>query len=356
MFWGDPEETRPWEQRRLTEQGMEALLSAVAGSGLRDCVDVPVPGSQLEVKAQTAGGVVAMSMGSGWFRAAPQAEVDAAVALSDRLQDSDLGLVAAQWLDAAWLPYALERWEVRLRFWDGREEAFAGAERLSWQDLVLPGGETPTTYGLPVEVNPEMIFDAERCRIVGLTEFEEITAFIDGVGGGVWQFQDATGGVAFNFDWLLPHRPGCEPSIDPSPPVARGNLIESHTACDYLPEDVIAEVVAEPWSPFEFQSDTHGDGGWSACEYWQGWIFASRHRTSAEDASAIVETQFGPGYSIDEIAGRTVFFNACLEPGAECTPAIAVSAEPHLVVIVPSEGDEELLRSLAAALIDRLDG
>jgi hypothetical protein len=355
MFSGDPEETRTWEQRRLTEQGVDALLRAVAASGLRDCVDVPVPGPQLEVKALTAGGVVAMSLGSGSFRAASPAEVDAAAALSDRLLDDALGVEAAGWLDADWRPYALERWEIRVSVWEGYEEAFAGAERVAWRELVLPGGETPLTYGQPVAISADFIFESERCQIVSPSDAEEMRGFLDGVADGVWQFRDADGGVAFNMDWRLPHQPGCVSNMDPTPPLARDNLIEGLAACDYLPEEVIAEVVSEPWAQFEFQSESHGDGGWAACEYWQGWIFASRHRTSADDASAIVEIQFGPGYSTDEIAGRTVYFNACLDPGATCEPAIAISAEPHLVIIVPSEGDELMLRSLAAALIERLD-
>jgi hypothetical protein len=355
LMFEDPEETRPWEQRRLTAEGLEALLGAVAASGLRDCVDVPVPGPQLEVKALAAGGVVAMSLGSGWFRAAPQAEVDAAIALSELLLDDGLGVEAARWLDADWRPYALERWEIRVSMWEGYEKVYAGAERVAWRELILPGGETPMTYGQPVAVSERFIFDAERCQIVSPIDAAEMRQFIDGVAGGVWQLRDADGGVAFNIQWRLPHQPGCMPYGDRSPPVARENLIEDMAACDYLPEDVIAEVVSEPWAQFEFQSETHGDGGWVACEYWQGWIFASRHRTTAEEASSIVEIQFGPGYSTDEIASRTVYFNACLHPGAECKPAIAISVEPHLVIIVPSEGDEEMLRSLAAALIDRLD-
>ena len=39
----------------------------------------------------------------------------------------------------------------------------------------------------------------------------------------------------------------------------------------------------------------------------------------------------------------------------QCSPAIAVSAEPYLVILVPDHQDGEILRELAAELIERLE-
>ena len=93
-------------------------------------------------------------------------------------------------------------------------------------------------------------------------------------------------------------------------------------------------------------------------QYWQGWLFASRHRVSAEEAEPIVQVQFGADYTTDLIAGRTVYFNDCPDGADGCEPAIAISAEPHLVIVAPTDTDasEEMLRLLAETVIEQIDG
>ncbi|HET6746250.1 MAG TPA: hypothetical protein VFH90_10460, partial [Candidatus Limnocylindria bacterium] len=345
-----------WQQRQMAAEGVQALIGSVVASGLRNCIDVPVSGSQLEVKARTADGVVAISLGSGSFRVASPEELDAAAELAQVLRDEDLGIVSEGWADLAWRPYPLERWEVRISRWEGREDAFSGAVSAPWPDMVLPDGTSPLTFGRSIPVNPGGIFDEERCGVLTREEADAFGAFLDTQQTeGTWAFQDASGGVSFNVNPLLPHRSGCASSAGASPETPRGNLIEDLDACAYLPEQLLADVLPEPWTPFDSQRETHGDGGWASCEYWEAWVYASRHRIGADEARAAVEVQFGFGLVSDSIDGRTVYFNDCLSAGATCSPAIAIAAPPHLVIIVPTDADESMLRALAAALIQRLD-
>ena len=124
------------------------------------------------------------------------------------------------------------------------------------------------------------------------------------------------------------------------------NLIEDLHVCDYLPEEVIAEALTEPWTAFEQGSmEEFGNGGWAACEYFQGWIYASRHPISGASASAVVENQLGAGFVTDQTVGRTVFLNDCAVADP-CKPAIAISAEPHFVIIVPDYESEATLPTL----------
>jgi hypothetical protein len=343
------EVTPPWQQRTMTAEGISGLIAAIEASGLRDCKDVPVPGDQIEVKARTPAGVVAMSLGSGWFRVASQPERNAAQDLAARLVDPDLGVPNEGWVDATWLPYELERWEIRISRWEGNPDAFAGVSRFEWVDLVLPDGSTPMTYGKSVPVAPDFIFKEERCEEVGTVAADEMRAFLDDVSPdpGTWSFRDRAGGVQFNVVWRLPHEAACQPSFAGPQPSPRGTVVGDVRPCDLLPADV-------GWTnPYE---DLDHGADWGSCEYlFDGWVFASRHPISADQAGPVVARQFGDGITTDQIAGRTVYFNACLDAAADCTAAVAISAEPHLVIVVPDEGSESDLRMLAAAVIGGLD-
>jgi hypothetical protein len=343
------EVTPPWQQRTMTAEGIAGLIAAIEASELRDCKDVPVAGDQLEIKARTRAGVVAMSLGSGWLRVASQPERDAAQDLAARLVDSDLGIPSEGWVDAAWLPYELERWQIFISRWEGNPDAFAGFPRMDWVDLVLPDGSTPMTYGESVPVAPDSIFTEERCQEVGAIAANEMRAFLDEVSPdpGTWGFRDRTGGVQFNVVWRLPHEAACQPSFAGPQPSPRGTVVGAVRPCDLLPVDV-------GWS--QPREDLDHGADWGSCEYlFDGWVFVSRHPVSADQAVIAVAHQFGIGFTTDQIAGQTVYFNACADPAAQCSPAVAISAEPHFVIVVPDEGTESELRTLATALIEHLD-
>lgn len=362
----------PWQQRRLSTQGVTLLLEAVKDSGLRDCQNVPAPGPQLKIKARTGGAVIAMNLASWGIRVAAQAELAAAAILADRLVDPDLGVPSGQWNDRDWQPFAHDRWEIRTSRWEGllpSQQAWGGIHYQQWADMVLPDGSTFMTMGSTVPVGPEHQAVEHRCRVVTTDEREGWIDFLGDpveVSQNMWAFQDGIrgGGVLVRLSPLLPHRAGCEalsrtpmapePYVPDQSPDAlgdnlspRGNLIEDLRACDYLPEN--------EWPrPYEY---TDFGGGWAACESMGGgWLFASRHPISSAEALTVVQNQFGVGgFTTDEIAGRTVYLNNCLEPASVCSLAIAVSAEPHFFIIVSGDGSETTMRLLAEAMIERID-
>ena len=161
-----------------------------------------------------------------------------------------------------------------------------------------------------------------------------------------WSYYDATGGVVIAVPPLLPHEPGCEPfAIASTEEEPRGDLIPGLRPCDLAPDQ---------W-PNLHDYDNFGGQGWAACEsLFAGWLYVSRHPVSATEALVVVEHQFGVGLTSDEIAGHPVYLNSCADWAPECTPAIAVSVDPYLVILVPDHQDEEIMRELATELIERL--
>jgi hypothetical protein len=380
-----------WSQRHLSPEGVQRILAAVEETGLRDCLGVGTETPPLEVKAKTGGGVVAIGLGSAGLRVVTPAELEAATDLADRLgatltqtaRSPDLGVPRAGWIEPAWQPYAPDRWEILISHFKG--DPGVSYQEGPWADLVLPDGSTFLTFGSSVPVPAEV--DARRhggqvaeyrCRVVGRDEVETMTAFLGepvamdpATNEGSWQYWDRPRGgegVAILVSPLPRHEPGCVVRVGleprrfegaPPPDASGGDLIDGLLACDYLPETPLT------W----YRGDEHADfgGGWAACSYPPGgWVFASRHEFSSAEALLAVETLFGiDGFTTDRIAGRTVYFNACVEGGdgppvvvlRSCTPAVAISAEPHFVIVVPSVGQAVTgnLRHLAESLIQRLD-
>jgi hypothetical protein len=151
---------------------------------------------------------------------------------------------------------------------------------------------------------------------------------------------------------LLPAQEGCQGSIEPAP---RENLIDDLDVCGLVPKSA-------GWASSDqgngYAREDRGDG-WASCEYdappVMGFVFASRHPVSTDDAPDVVAHQFGAGFITEEISGRPVYLNPCVEPDPNCSAAIAVSAEPLLVILVPDEHNSaEELRTWAELVIDSL--
>ena len=130
----------------------------------------------------------------------------------------------------------------------------------------------------------------------------------------------------------------------------RGYLIANLDECGYLPASL--SLGGPP-------NEGGGYGrGWAECQYGAlgVQVFASLHPVAMEDALAIVGNQFGPSFTVEEMAGRAVYINDCVGTDLACTPAVAVSAEPHFVVIVPGwDASYDALRHFASEVIDSLD-
>jgi hypothetical protein len=349
------DEDESWEQRRMSPYAIAEVLSAVEASGLTNCQQVPTAGDGVEVQARLDRGVVAFSLGSAFMRISSEAEREAASALADRLHDPDLGLGPDEWMDPEWMPVPKDRWEIWILSYQGTNEIGAGWPVLPWADLQLPDGATPLTYGQMVP-NELDVYDALRCKAVDAKEAEQMKAFLETTtpDPGIFSFTDDSGGVQFQVEPLAPHEPGCEPWMaDPAEP--RRNLIKDLRVCDYLPERLTGEILPEPWRAFDPPIDEFGNGGWAACEYFEAWLYASRHRVPSAEAEGLVGTQFGMDYRTDVIGGRTVFFNDCPDHADDCQQAIAISAEPHFIIVAPTDSTEATLRLLAETLIQRLD-
>lgn len=53
----------------------------------------------------------------------------------------------------------------------------------------------------------------------------------------------------------------------------------------------------------------------------------------------------------EEIAGRTAYWNDCFDADAQCTPAAAISSEPHLMVFTWRRPVES--REMFRAMLER---
>ena len=348
-------EEQDWRQRRLSAEGIQRLLSAVEQSGLRDCRSVPVAGIEtVDVRARTAGGVVSTTLGGGWLRVASERETEAATALAEQLLAPDMGIPEELWIESDWTLYEHERREIRIHQWIGTS-VFDGDLRVTaWGDLILPDGSDLTTFGAALpEVPPDFV--KPRCGVVTPEESEAIAAVLGDpmtFSKEQWAFRDPSqesGGIVVQMRWPLLHQVGCHP--DPRrAPVAEppDNQTPGLQPCDYLPAD---------WEEF-FEMPAFDDD-WGACETWAGWLYVSRHPVSSEAVVAIVGNQFGIGLTTEEIAGRTVYLNACAEFTPDCAPAIAISADPLLIIIAPMPGEATGpagdRRELAEEIIERLD-
>jgi hypothetical protein len=340
----------PHEQRRMTLGGLSQLLGAVEASGLRDCVNLPVPGPQA-VSARIDDEIVKIEFDFGLnIRVPTQAELDAAETLAERLTDPDLGIAASEWIDADWQPYEHDRWQIMFRRWEGLVPCCWTSELLRdvpWPEMVLPDGSTFMTVGSTMPIAPPTGYVETRCHVIPAAERADwLEVFGDPTSDpsiDMWMLHDGVrgGGFQISMTFLLPHEIGCRMPSDPSP---RQNLIGDLDVCGYL---------AFPVWPGNGRETEVFDGGWALCEYLaHGWVFASRHPVSSEAATAVVANQFGRDYTTDSVAGRTVYLNACIEPDPACRPAIAISADPHLVIVVPDrQTSPDALRDLAAAVI-----
>jgi hypothetical protein len=298
-----------------------------------------------------------MSFGPGTLRTVTRAELDDAADLGDQFISPDLDIPPSEWIDPDWQPYASDRWEILISRWDSLDPPVSdNAQEGPWADLVLPDGSTFLTFGSSVPVDPDSSWAEHRCRVVDRDEVETMTAFLGEplalepvTNEGTWQFWDAPlgGGVEVRSFPLPRHNLGCGCDGAAPPDAPGGDAIDGMRVCDYLPE--IALTWYRPGERTDF------GGGWAACSYPTGaWVFASRYQISSAGVLDLVKAQFGvDGFTTDEIAGRTVYFNSCDE--VDCLPAVAISAEPHFVIVVPVDYLGSDLRELAESVIQRIN-
>ena len=231
---------------------------------------------------------------------------------------------------------------------------------LDWRTLELPDGSLIRSFGTAMPDPADSRFDEERCGVVSSDVVKQLR---ERLGEPLedqrnsWAFLPPDidlGGLHVTVAPLLPHQAGCEEFEPPMPAARDGPLIPELQVCEYLDDpDEAASGPPAGWR--QIWESTDFGGGWAACEYFPGgWVFASRHPVTPQEAEAIARHQFGVGMTSEQVAGRTVYLNACGGADGECSPAIAVSAEPHLVIVIPDD-DTADLRELARLVIDGLD-
>ena len=264
--------------------------------------------------------------------------------------------MADEWVDADWLPYEPDRWQIIFHRFVGSVPCCwmpGDYEDVPWQEMTLPDGSTLLTVGAAYPDAPPQDYVETRCRVIPAADRDawvEVFGEPDDPANLFWMLAEGemeAGGVQIVMWPLLPSDSGCQGSPVPSP---RENLIDGLDVCHLVP-------ASAAWGN-GLSLDDHG-GGWAACEYYPaavpGWVFASRHPVTSDEAPAVVANQFGEGFTTDEVSGQSVYLNACIEPDPDCWAAIAISMDPYLVILVPEEQNSPLrLRAWAELVIESL--
>lgn len=359
-----------WEQRRLTMTGTSHFVDAIS-SALPDCRQIEAD-SFIDIQARSDGAPYAVRIGQDVIEThvTTAAEAAAAEEVADVLDTQDLGLASADWTDSSWSPYTPERWQIWLRFMPSDDPGWASGDA-----IVLPGDSSLSTFGNEAEDGEPGGVD--RCAVVGFEDAREIATIMTDAGGrpppefgpadAHWYF--SVGGseaVQVSVVGLLPHEPDCisvlnalpSPTPAPAPSLAPGELAPLASACDYLPTSAVREVSGE--TP-EGQEDRPGwSEDWSFCWYPltdEGLYIASTRRpTPAARAAEQAVSLFGDeGLTADQVGGHDVFLNGCASTGEECRAALALSVEPHFVVIAWRAGEADILRRLAEVIVGQVD-
>jgi hypothetical protein len=325
--------------------------------------------------------VVLIHLGTSPFetRVTTPAEAAAVDALVERLDDPDLGLSAEDWADPDWDLHVPQRWRFSLQFQAGpTDRGYPSAD-----SLVLPDGSPLSTFGAeePIaERDPSgsMGLTMLRCGFVDAEEARAIAAILTNAGGrppdipaSDWYFStDAStpgGTISVNAVGLLPHEyeldclsamfgPEPSPTPEPAPTPPASGPMPFPDACDYVPASLIEEVIAPLDGEIEHMPDWNPD--WTMCWHPVAQdglpVFASRRSIPADRATEQATILFGEGgFRVEQIGGHDVFFSTCDPSADQCRAAVAISAEPHFVVI--TWGSDAHLRQLAEGLIQLLD-
>lgn len=163
---------------------------------------------------------------------------------------------------------------------------------------------------------------------------------------------------------LLPHEPDCPSGVPPAgaqpadPPQdpSTDRSAPFTDACDYVPASLVVELFGSIDGPSEHYAEWNED--WAFCWYpveGDGLVIFSSRRALPGDRGVDQATSlFGDGnFSTEQIAGRDVFFGGCSPSVGQCRAAVAISTEPHFVVI--TWNSQAVLRQLAERLIQMLN-
>ena len=363
------------QQRRLTPEGVAALLASASDPGLTGCRDVPIDGADdLHVTVREDGSVNEFHTGYGEFSmaTADAATTAAATALYQRLMDRNLGMDAHQWADGAWTEYLPDRYVMSVTL-----PAGVAVPTTSPFTLALPDGSTPVTFGAVMPAADSGGTDSVRC---GFVDAGTARAFNDAF-AQAWQV-DSTRNGGFNVPYwglgpysaievraALPQERSCA-DVYPAPAKAPLRGDPTLAAVDVC---ALLDGAAMPDEYGDQQRTSVGPGlawkdadGASDCDFASsdGTVFyrveLRTQATTAAEAEELVRGTFGiGGYREIEIGGRTTYLDACAYAALPCEPAIAISADPYYLLIrgtrqPTAEETSNVLRALATTAIERL--
>ena len=361
-----------WRQRLLSPDGVDRLITSIT-SGLADCRQY-ASDQFVEVQARTDHGPYAIRIGQDVLetRVTTRAEAAAAAALVERLATPELGLDVADWVDPDWERHLPARWRVWIEFSpfspDGPNDSIPAAD-----ELTLPDGSSLSAFGHDAAPDPGSATSA-RCGIVSLSEAHTIAMALDTLPGegasspGVsWQLNLHESAQIANvtITGLLPHERICvsdlqasaSPTPAPAPSIPPDQPRPLPNACAYVSQSVVSRVGGRVGGAVEDYAGWSED--WSFCWYPGDpdgvAIASSRRPVERERAEQLARDLFGDeGFVVDQVGDGSIFLNGCARPGAECRAAVAISLEPHFVVVSWQPSSEEALRTLAEALLERL--
>ncbi|MEK6191384.1 MAG: hypothetical protein AABM41_03545 [Chloroflexota bacterium] len=364
-----------WSQRRLTAEGVSALMDAVTNS-LPSCQSFEFAG-HMDIRARAGADVFSIGLGLSILetRQTTAAQQAAASDLAERLRDPDLGLTAARWAEDQWHPYLPERWRFLVQFTGPQDVAYPSSD-----GVVLPDGSTLQTFGSEAPNASDSGWTMVRCGATDTKGARAIAAILTGLGAGptegaldpAWRFTDGAlnaeevfhDTIAVNVVGLLPHEPDCPSDApaagaqpaEPPPSPSTDRSAPFTDACDYVPASLVGELIGPTQGSSEHYPEWTDD--WAFCWHPVSGdglvIFSSRRSFPSERAADQATSLFGDGnFSTEQIAGRDVFFGGCAPSVGQCRAAVAISTEPHFVVI--TWNSQATLRQLAERLIPLLE-
>ena len=352
----------PRSARQLASGSLVMLIEAVTETA-PTCRSFPFDGyASIEARGESGSHVIQFGPDPFEPRVTSEEEASAAKRTLDMLLAPDMGIPASGWADGDWVAYEPDRWRFSLAFSPRGEREAPPAD-----GIVLPDGSSLRAFG------ESAVADAygSRCVVRDAEEARQIASILTAAMGdlatemaGQWQFADDDGLIYVTAAGLLPHETDCvteDPGLAPSTPVPAASAEVSGAppfddACSYLAPADIAEVIG----PLAGDMERHP--GWSA-DWHMCWfpveadaivLVSTRHPVPSEHAREQAELLFGlSDLKPQALDGGELFSNGCGATDGSCRAAVAISAEPHFVVITWS-GSPDALPALAERVLQSL--
>ncbi len=358
--------------RTLTARGIGAMIDEVQKTlPVSGCHTISVPGGQDHgLYLETRSGVVGMSWGPNRTTVRPTspAELAAINVLQARLDDVASWMPADGWVDATPQAYLPDRWDIGILLIGTDGPKAPGPDPAA---LTMPDGSDVGSFGTvfpPASarercgtVTPAFVSDLlDRFAVLGVQHDGSELGKVElaDASNRDWALTDhVTGeGVQIDIRGLRPHDADC---------VTRAQIAQTQSDAHTDPRIAVNPCNLLPAGASSSQGENQltgiGTVGFRDCQYFQGnnmAILSWRSQpTSPVDGRRIAHELFGTALVEKEVDGHEAFLNACFEPAAACSPAIAISADPYFFVISvspPFTADRTEIETLGRLMIEGL--